>query len=143
MGSRGPVPHRSEDLSRDRDANRGGRPDITKGKARPVVWPQPDENWHDIARMLWDACQLSGQADFYQQSDIALLYSLCDDLSHFKDSHKRSGQMLQTIMSSFERLLVAEGDRRRVRVELEVESAEDDGIADYMEDDGPGLRLVS
>lgn len=33
-------------------------------------------------------------------------------------SGKRSGQMLQTISSAFQRLLVAEGDRRRVRTEL-------------------------
>ncbi|WP_444875864.1 phage terminase small subunit [Streptomyces achromogenes] len=43
---------------------------------------------------------------------------MCEDLSYCKKSGKRSGQMLQTIYSAFERLLVAEGDRRRVRIEL-------------------------
>ena len=52
---------------------------------------------------------------------------MCDDLSFYKspfttrdgeEYHKRSGQMLQTIYSAMERLLVTEGDRRRVRIEL-------------------------
>ncbi|WP_455713410.1 phage terminase small subunit [Streptomyces tanashiensis] len=36
----------------------------------------------------------------------------------YKKSGKRSGQLLRTIHSVFERLLVAEGDRRRARIEL-------------------------
>ena len=144
MGARGPVPNHSGDLSRDRDANRGGRSDVTKGKALPVTnIPEADPLWHPIAIQLYEALRTSGQAEFYQDSDWALAYSLAEDLSVYKRATKRSGQMLQTIYSAFERLLVTEGDRRRVRLELESESTEDDGIADYMEDDGPGLRLVS
>ncbi|WP_406192387.1 hypothetical protein OH733_05380 [Streptomyces griseus] len=83
----------------------------------------------------------SGQADFYQNSDWAFAYSLCEDLSHYKSSGKRSGQMLQTIYSSFERLLVAEGDRRRVRIELTEPAPEQDSaavvaIADYKKELG-------
>jgi hypothetical protein len=55
MGQRGPVPNRSEDLSRDRDANRGDRPPISKGQSRPASVPDPDPEWHRVARMLWDA----------------------------------------------------------------------------------------
>jgi hypothetical protein len=95
--------------------------------------------------MLWKSLIDSGQSDFYQQSDWAFAYSVCEDLSMYKNPlltkdgeeyHKRSGQMLQTIYSAMERLLVTEGDRRRVRIELEepqeeTTSAAVIAIADY------------
>lgn len=124
----GPVPNRSENLARPRERKGGDQIPVTNGVARPVEWPEPDAGWHDIAKMVWDGAKNSGQADFYQQSDIALLYSLCDDLSFYKkpfttrdglEYDKRSGQMLQTIMSSLASLLLTEGDRRRVRLELQ------------------------
>jgi hypothetical protein len=135
MGARGPVPNHSDDLARDRSRKGGEVQAITKGIARDTVVPEPDEDWHPIARMLWDSLAESGQSDFYQQSDWAFAFSLCDDLSFYKrpfttkdgdEYHKRSGQMLQTIYSAMERLLVTEGDRRRVRIELDSQPAEGD-----------------
>lgn len=145
MGTRGPVPERSDNLSRDRDANRGGRPDVTKGVMRPVDIPDADPEWHPIAKMLWESLEQSGQSDFYQQTDWAFAYSLCEDLSMYKkpftsatgvEYHKRSGQMLATIYSAMSNLLVTEADRRRVRIELEEPDDESTSaavlaIADY------------
>lgn len=132
----GPVPNRSDDLARPRERKGKEIVPVTKGEARPVKIPNADRTWHPIALKLWEALKTSGQADFYQNSDWAFAYSLCEDLSYYKQSGKRSGQMLQTIYSAFERLLVAEGDRRRVRIELHepVEdgpSASDDAIEQY------------
>lgn len=56
--------------------------------------------------------QESGKTDFYQQPDWALAYSLREDFRHCKKSGWRSGQMLQTIYSTTERLPAAGGDRR-------------------------------
>lgn len=153
MSARGPVPNRSTDLSRERDANRGDRPPITKGELRPVVIPHMDPDWHPISKMLWKSLKSSGQADFYQNSDWAFAWSLCEDLSMYKkplvskdgeEYHKRSGQMLQTIYAAMERLLVTEGDRRRVRIELSAPESEEEpasvtAIADYKQ----GLGLVN
>lgn len=138
MGARGPVPNREADLARPRSRKGADQQPVTKGTARTVVWPEASTDWHEIAQELFNACAKSGQADFYQQSDIALLYSLCDDLSHYKKSGKRSGQMAQTIYSALSNLLVSEGDRRRVRVELtEPETGKTPAavlaIADYRE----------
>lgn len=138
MGARGPVPNRSEDLSRTRDAGRGGRPEITQGELRPVNIPEADPDWHPIAHMLWEGLQTSGQAGWYQQSDWAFAYSLMEDLTRYKEPltdrdgneyFKRSGQMLQTIYAAMERLLVTEGDRRRARIELTAPSTEDEDAA--------------
>lgn len=151
--ARGPVPNRSDNLSRDRDANRGDRPPITKGELRPVTIPDADPEWHPIAHMLWEGLLDSGQADFYQSSDWAFAYSLMEDLSRYKEPqvnkstgeeyHKRSGQMLQTIYSAMERLLVTEGDRRRARIELTApDNSEQEAtvltLADYTEALGLG-----
>jgi hypothetical protein len=145
----GPVPNRSDDLARPRSRKGGDQQPVTQGVLRPVTIPDPDPDWHPIARMLWDSLAESGQCDFYQQSDWAFAYSLCEDLTRYKEPlvskdgefyFKRSGQMLQTIYSAMERLLVTEGDRRRVRLEL-TEAAQEDkaelyAIEDYKADLG-------
>lgn len=145
MGSRGPVPNRSDDLARPRDRKGGDQPEITKGELRPVRIPRADPEWHSIAKMLWNSLKKSGQSDFYQQSDWAFAYSLCDDLSYYKNPlktrdgieyHKRSPEMAKAIYSAMERLLVTEGDRRRVRIELSEPDNDEEpaavlAIADY------------
>ncbi|MEU6056974.1 hypothetical protein [Streptomyces sp. NPDC047097] len=141
MGARGPVPNRDVDLARPRSRKGADQQPTSKGEMKPVRVPSADPDWHPIACRLWDALKTSGQADFYQNSDWAFAFSLCEDLSHYKRSGKRSGQMLQTIYSAFERLLVAEGDRRRARIELQEPEPEETpaavlAIADYKKDLG-------
>jgi hypothetical protein len=114
----GPIPNREADLARPRERKGKEIVPVTKGELRPVRVPRADPEWHPIAKTLYDSLKKSGQADFYQQSDWAFAYSLCDDLSYYKSANKRSGQMLQSIYSAMERLLITEGDRRRVRIEL-------------------------
>jgi len=147
----GPVPNRSEDLARPRERKGKDVVPVTKGELRKVRIPAADSKWHPIAKRLYNSLKVSGQADFYQQSDWALAWSICEDLSVYKQPRydritgeeyfKRSGQMLQTIYTAMERLLVTEGDRRRVRIELsapepEAESAAVLAIADYRADLG-------
>lgn len=143
MGQRGPVPNRSEDLSRDRDADRGDRAPITKGKSRPATIPEPDKSWHPIALMLWNAALESGQADFYESSDYAWLWNICEELDQYKRSTKRSSMMFAALNQAFEALLITEGARRRVRIELQDETDdEDDAVVTQMDDYRSGLRAV-
>jgi hypothetical protein len=149
MGTRGPIPDREEALARPRSRKGGDQQEVTHGQMKSVVIPEPDPTWHPIATMLWESLAQSGQADFYQQSDWAFAYSLCEDLTRYKEPltnretgelyFKRSGQMLQAIYSAMERLLVTEGDRRRVRLELDKPEPEKTpasviAIADYRQD---------
>lgn len=154
LGIPGPIGNRSDDLARPRERKGGDQIPVTKGEARPVTIPEPDENWHEIAKLLWESLKTSGQSDFYQNSDWALAYSICDDLSYYKkplfykdgtEYHKRSGQMLQTIYSAMERLLVSEGDRRRVRIELSAPQVDEDDVGEAAADEleaGLGLAEV-
>lgn len=138
----GPMPSRDASLARPRSRKGKDQVLVTKGVMRPASIPEADPSWHKIATMFFTSLTTSGQADYYQDSDWALAYSLCEDLSVYKSGGaRRSGQMLQTIYSAFERLLVAEGDRRRVRIELhEPEpfqiSASVTAIADYQKELG-------
>lgn len=141
MGARGPIPNRESDLARPRSRKGSDEQETKKGQMRPVRIPRADPDWHPIAKQLYDSLKKSGQADFYQQSDWALAFALCDDLSHYKKSGKRSAQMAQTLYSALGNLLVTEGDRRRVRIELhepeeETTSASVLAIADYKKELG-------
>lgn len=154
MGQRGPIPAREEELARPRSRNGREDNEVTKGLARATFVPDADPDWHPIAHMLWEGLMESGQSDYYQQSDWAFAYSLMEDLTRYKEPltnretgelyFKRSGQMLQTIYSAMERLLVTEGDRRRARIELQQPEPENDpaaviALAEYRE----GLGLAS
>ena len=116
MGTRGPVPKRDDDRKRTNE-----RPmETTRAAgAAEVKQPRGDGDWHPIVKRLWKAMNESGQAQFYEPSDWAVAYSVMDDLSNYKRQDRRSPAMLQVIMSSLSNLLVTEGDRRRVQIELQ------------------------
>ena len=122
MGERGPIPKRSDERHR---RNASERDVVSSPAAEGVQAPAADGSWHPIAKRLWRAAKESGQSRFYEPSDWAVLYSLMDDLSYYKSGSKRSGQMLQTIMSSLSSLLLTEGDRRRLQIELARPGSED------------------
>ncbi len=114
----GPVPNREENLARPRSRKGKEIRPVTKGTTLPAIIPEPDPNWHPIARMLWDSLQTSGQSAYYQSSDFAIAYSICDDIDVYKRQTKRSSMFAGVIYSAMASLLMTEGDRRRVRIEL-------------------------
>lgn len=112
---------REEDLARPRERRGGDVLPVTHGEMMPLDLEvlAPDPEWHPSALAIWDTCKDSGQIMFYQNSDLAMLWSLCDDLSYAKKARVRSGQLLQTIYSALNNLLLTEGARRAVRLELQ------------------------
>ena len=143
MGSRGPLPNRTDDLAYPREKQGGRVTPVTKGRLLAVEGFEPDDEWHKIARMIWDAAGASGMSDFYQQSDWAILYTLCDDITFYKNRGVRSGQMLATIMSALSSLGLTEGDRRRMHIELTEESdGEEDATVVVMDKYRQGLQVA-
>lgn len=117
MGTRGPIPKRSEDLRGHRakaELEAKTRLEII-GVVTPIA---PDPEWHPIAKRFYESLAESGQSRFYEPSDWAYAYSVMEDLSNYKNSPARSGVLHSSIMSSLSGLLVTEGDRRRVSLEL-------------------------
>src|SRR5690606_20544992 len=140
-GTRGPIPNSYDNLTRPRKRKgTAATPSATRGTMRPVTIPDPDPDWHPIARMLWDSLGDSGMADFYQQTDWAFAYHICEELSLYKRPvkeyvdqetgelkrvFKRNGQILTAINAAMSALGITEGDRRRIRIELDPPATEE------------------
>jgi hypothetical protein len=84
-----------------------------------LVWPVADPDWHPIARDWYGSLEVSGQAQFYQPSDVATARYVAEAMSRNLASSRISGQLFGAVMSAMTELLTTEGARRRARVELE------------------------
>lgn len=121
------MPEREQNLARPRSRKGSDQQETKRGTMLPVSIPDADPDWHPIATMLWESLLTSGQKDFFQNTDWVFAYSLCEDITRYKESYvnsygetayKRSPEMLKAIQAGMGSLLVTEGDRRRLRVEL-------------------------
>ena len=117
MGARGPVPARSDQRVRR------NKPETPIDKVE-VIGPVevPELNFvdpHPLTVDLYDSLPKSAQSRFYETSD----YQMARAILHFFDIEvkkgKASAQMVQTIFSQLTDLLLTEGARRRVRLEVE------------------------
>lgn len=135
MGARGPIGKRS-------DAKHGHRSkeELAVDKApagADIVWYDADPAWHPIALQFYESLQVSGQALYYEQSDVATAYYVTDAMSQNLQQGKFSAMLFASVMSAMTDLLVTEGARRRAKVELqrevEPDSEVDNAIADLME----------
>jgi hypothetical protein len=118
VGSRGPVPQRSDTLlghvsKEQKDA-------ITTAPGADVVEiPTGDPQWHPIARDWYASLAKSGQSRFYESSDWATARFLAEAMSRNLQGGRFSAQLFASVMAGMSTLLVTEGDRRRVRLELQ------------------------
>lgn len=134
MGSRGPVPKRSDQRRRtNKSATVSGK--VTKAPAADrVCAPTPDEEWHPVARRWFDSLSASGQSRFYEPSDWATAYLIAESISRdlnpqvvgvtergdaVFESIPLKGASLSAYLKAFGNLLTTEGDRRRASVELQ------------------------
>jgi hypothetical protein len=120
MGQRGPVPKRSDQRRR---VNKPEIP-VETVPAAPKVGgtykvPLASGSWHPLAKRWWQGLRKSDQTAFYQPSDWEHAYAWTGMWSMQLENGCPSGMFLATWDSAMGRLLVTEGDRRRVRIELE------------------------
>ncbi|MCX5407502.1 hypothetical protein OHA37_27015 [Streptomyces sp. NBC_00335] len=138
MGTRGPVPERSEARRRRNKTDDVG---LVKAPSTPTglpELPEPNELWHPIATDWYLSLRESGQAAFYQPSDWAMARYAAELMSRgLLEDRPPNGQYVAALNSVMSSLLTTEGDRRRVRIELERKpavkavSASVTAIADY------------
>ena len=130
----GPIPRQEATLARPRERKGSNQQATTKGERRDVLWPPVPSEWGSLARGLYEGARDSGQADFYQQSDVAYLMFVLEETNRYMEPYgtrphpetgemvavypKRSGQLFQALHSSMQSLLLTEGERRRARIEL-------------------------
>lgn len=133
MGTRGPVPKRSTQRRRTNE------PDIpittieTPAGADPIIAPDSDQTWHPVARCWYESLVVSGQSEFYQPSDWATAVLVAESMSRdlspqfvgftesgevIHESIPLKGASLGAYLRAMSVLMVTEGDRRRVSLEL-------------------------
>lgn len=116
MGTRGPAPKRSEERRRQ------NKPDVPTAKVSvsgPVTIPSADPKWHKLAKRLYQSLRLSGQARFYEPSDWAAAYVVCENLSRdLGGDEPINAASLASYLKAFGSLGVTEGDRRRIGIEV-------------------------
>lgn len=129
MGMKGPIPKREAERTRRNTTNESGESMVvTKGEALPVKWPRANPDWDQMAKDWYNGLKNSGMAAYYQQSDIALAVVIANELSIYllNTGERRSSMMFQSIMAAMGGLGVTEGERRRMRIELEAPKEHED-----------------
>lgn len=132
MAATGPVPKRSNQRRR-RDS-----PDaipLKTGAGDPDFQPDPaNSKWHPVAKRWYESLARSGQSSFYEPSDWATAWMLAETMSRelrpryvgfnektgevVKVDMPISGSSLTAILKGMNDLVITEGARRRMRIEL-------------------------
>lgn len=81
---------------RERQGKQAAPPAI-HGERMPARIPAADPNWHPIAKKVYNSYRSSGQSALWQNSDWTFAYSLCDDLSRFKNEEVRRDRDLAAL----------------------------------------------
>lgn len=133
----GPPPKRdAERRRRNKKAVETTTVDLAELASQPVDVPVAPEEWHPIASQWFDSLARSGQAVFYEPSDWATALMLGEALSRelnpqplviqgiegaTVEMHELpiKGASLNAILKGMTALMVTEGDRRRLSIELE------------------------
>jgi hypothetical protein len=126
MGARGPVPKRSDQRVRR------NKPDVAVEKVESIgVVAVPElgfDDPHFLTVDLYRSLSESAQARFYEPSDYQIARSVLHFLDQQFKTSRPSGQMVQSLFSQLTDLLLTEGARRRVRLEVERAQAGGDVI---------------
>jgi hypothetical protein len=110
---------------------------VDKDTGEITVLDEPKHLWHPAAESLYLSLARSGQAIFYEPSDWAQAYATCEALSRelspkpvvltdseggtYVEMHIQpvNGAVFNACLKSLGSLMVSEGDRRRLRIELD------------------------
>ena len=139
----GPIPKRESERRRRNTTTESGvsnaveRLEVSDEEmsVRPVDMPAADPKWHPIATMLYESLGASGQRVFYEPSDWAIAHLAAESISRdlkpqFVGNNPVTGEpmvekiplkgaSLSAYTKLFASLMATEGDRRRMRLELE------------------------
>lgn len=111
----GPVPKRTEQRRRRNQSE----PVESAAASGVVAWPAPDDAWHPIAQDWFRSLGESGQATFFEPSDVQTARYVAEAMSTNLAGEKFSSMLFAAVMSASGDLLATEGARRRLRVELQ------------------------
>lgn len=118
MGARGPIGKRSDQRHGHRSAAEQALTVKAEGSAQ-VRMPPADRTWHKIARGMYESLAKSGQAQFFEPSDWQAARLAAEATTQLLHAEKFSAMLLSAVNDMWARLLMTEGDRRRLKIELE------------------------
>ncbi len=117
MGSRGPLPKRSDERVRR------NKPEVPIDKVQAIGKVRaPDLGFDDPHPIILDfylSLPESAQSRYYEPSDYQQARLILFFLDKQLKSPRPSAQMVAACFAQLSNLLVSEGDRRRVRMEVE------------------------
>jgi hypothetical protein len=139
-GRGGPPPKRSDQRRR---RNSPVRP-VTKAPSGGdgYVPPKAETKWHAVARQWYESLAVSGQSRYYEPSDWAVAFLLAESMSRdllpqvigftdrgevIKESLPLKGASISGYLKGCTQLLVTEGERRRVQLELQRRRTDEKG----------------
>lgn len=117
----GPIPKRDAERTRRNKPENEGSVSLAKGTAYGGDPFPTKDHWHEMAKEWYQSLSDSGIAAFYERSDWATAMIVAEELTHYLNSPtgRRSAQMLTALFTMMTSLGATEGDRRRMRIELE------------------------
>lgn len=120
----GPIPKRSDQRRR---RNKPPGPDLVKPQGGVSVRvPRVSSSWHPLMKDWFRSLKDSGQAAFYEPSDWQTARLLAEVLSQ---ELNRGEPLRAAMLAEFNRaaasLMTTEGERRRLRIELQREMETD------------------
>lgn len=123
LGITGPIPKRSDERIRR------NKPDVPIEKLEASgtveVPPLGIEDAHPLVADFYDSLGHSAQTKYYEPSDWQHARWVCTWMDKALKHSKPSAMMLTAINSAMTDMLVTEGARRRVRLEIERSDAQD------------------
>lgn len=130
MPETGPIPKRSETLIRR------NVPDVPVEKITVIgPVPIPDlglDDPHPLVVDLYESLKESAQKQFYEPSDWQFARLTLHFVDKLVKRENPSAQMLASVNQMLTALLMTEGDRRRVRLEVERRQSNPDGDAQVL-----------
>ena len=135
MGVRGPISERTDTVVRR------NKPEVPVTKI-PVIGPvEPPElaleelglPFHPLVTDLYESIKDSAQSKYYEPSDWQMARITLNELNVHLWQTKKSAMYLTTINQMLTSLLLTEGDRRRVRMEVERNQTEGGDVIDVAE----------
>lgn len=125
----GPVPKRSNQRHHQ-GAEYGDRIEMKKAPGRgPGKLPRVSPGWHPLMKDWFRSLKESGQSQFYEASDWQTARLLAEIMSQELNSDEPvKASMLAEFNRAAASLMTTEGERRRLRVELQApQDGHDDG----------------
>lgn len=126
MAAKGPTPKRSEERHGHRAKAELAAVDTSAKGSTPVEWPEPEQHWHPAVTRWFRSLQTSGQAVWFEPSDVAAAVYAAEGMNQNLSGEKFSAMLFTAVWTAMGDLLTTEASRRRLRIELEKAQAEPD-----------------